>query len=99
MLPKQGIAEQVGYTLFGVQTMSETYSLEYGEDTVEIHIDAIKKNQNILLVDDLIATGGTANASYKLVKNLDGVIKECCFIIDLPENFLTNSSFFCINFW
>jgi adenine phosphoribosyltransferase len=67
------------------KTISETYSLEYGEDTVEIHIDAIKKNQNILLVDDLIATGGTANASSKLIKNLDGIIKECCFIIDLPE--------------
>ena len=67
------------------KTISETYSLEYGEDTVEIHIDAIKKNQNILLVDDLIATGGTAIASAKLIKNLDGIIKECCFIIDLPE--------------
>ena len=67
------------------KTISETYSLEYGEDTVEIHIDAIKKNQNILLVDDLIATGGTANASTKLIKNLDGITKECCFIIDLPE--------------
>ena len=67
------------------KTISETYSLEYGEDTVEIHIDAIKKNQNILLVDDLIATGGTAVASAKLIKNLDGIIKECCFIIDLPE--------------
>ena len=67
------------------KTISETYSLEYGEDTVEIHIDAIKKNQNILLVDDLIATGGTAIASAKLIKNLDGIIKECCFIINLPE--------------
>ena len=67
------------------KTISETYSLEYGEDTVEIHIDAIKKNQNILLVDDLIATGGTVNASANLIKNLDGIIKECCFIIDLPE--------------
>jgi adenine phosphoribosyltransferase len=67
------------------KTISETYSLEYGEDTIEIHIDAIKKNQNILLVDDLIATGGTANASTKLIKNLDGITKECCFIIDLPE--------------
>ena len=67
------------------KTISETYSLEYGEDTIEIHIDAIKKNQNILLVDDLIATGGTANASAKLIKNLDGFIQECCFIIDLPE--------------
>ena len=67
------------------KTISETYSLEYGEDKIEIHIDAIKKNQNIILVDDLIATGGTANASAKLIKNLDGNIKECCFIIDLPE--------------
>ena len=65
--------------------ISNTYSLEYGEDTIEIHVDAINKNEKVLLVDDLIATGGTAQASADLVKQLNGQLYECCFIIDLPE--------------
>ena len=65
--------------------ISNTYSLEYGEDTIEIHVDAIHKNEKVLLVDDLIATGGTAQASADLVKQLNGQLYECCFIIDLPE--------------
>ena len=65
--------------------ISNTYSLEYGEDTIEIHVDAINKNEKVLLVDDLIATGGTAEASADLVKQLNGQLYECCFIIDLPE--------------
>ena len=65
--------------------ISNTYSLEYGEDTIEIHVDAINKNEKVLLVDDLIATGGTAQASVDLVKQLNGQLYECCFIIDLPE--------------
>ena len=67
------------------KTISNTYSLEYGEDTIEIHVDAINKNEKVLLVDDLIATGGTAQASANLVKQLNGQLYECCFIIDLPE--------------
>ena len=67
------------------KTISNTYSLEYGEDTIEIHVDAINKNEKVLLVDDLIATGGTAQASADLVKQLNGQLYECCFIIDLPE--------------
>ena len=67
------------------KTISNTYSLEYGEDTIEIHADAINKNEKVLLVDDLIATGGTAQASADLVKQLNGQLYECCFIIDLPE--------------
>ena len=67
------------------KTISNTYSLEYGEDTIEIHVDAINKNEKVLLVDDLIATGGTAQASVDLVKQLNGQLYECCFIIDLPE--------------
>ena len=67
------------------KTISNTYSLEYGEDTIEIHVDAINKNDKVLLVDDLIATGGTAQASADLVKQLNGQLYECCFIIDLPE--------------
>ena len=65
--------------------ISNTYSLEYGEDTIEMHVDAINKNEKVLLVDDLIATGGTAQASADLVKQLNGQLYECCFIIDLPE--------------
>ena len=67
------------------KTISNTYSLEYGEDTIEIHVDSINKNEKVLLVDDLIATGGTAQASADLVKQLNGQLYECCFIIDLPE--------------
>ena len=67
------------------KTISNTYSLEYGEDTIEFHVDAINKNEKVLLVDDLIATGGTAQASADLVKQLNGQLYECCFIIDLPE--------------
>ncbi len=67
------------------ETISESYNLEYGVDTVEIHKDAISKGQKILLVDDLIATGGTAIASCKLIEQLQGEIVECCFAIELPE--------------
>jgi adenine phosphoribosyltransferase len=67
------------------ETESQEYSLEYGTDIIEIHKDAIKPNNQVLLVDDLIATGGTALAACQLVNKLGGQIKECCFIIDLPE--------------
>jgi adenine phosphoribosyltransferase len=67
------------------ETISEEYALEYGTDKIEIHKDAISRGQKVLLVDDLIATGGTALAACNLIKKLDGEIAECCFIIDLPE--------------
>ena len=67
------------------ETISEKYELEYGTDTIEIHKDAIQPGQNILLVDDLIATGGTALASCKLIERLGGKIYEIAFIIDLPD--------------
>src|SRR3989338_4050994 len=67
------------------ETESEEYALEYGTDTVEIHKDAIEKGQKVLIVDDLIATGGTAMAAAKLVKKLHGEIIELAFIVDLPE--------------
>ena len=67
------------------ETISESYNLEYGVDSVEIHKDAIFPKQKILLVDDLIATGGTALASCKLIENLGGEIVECCFPIELPD--------------
>jgi len=64
---------------------TENYLLEYGIDTIEIHKDAIKKGERVLLIDDLIATGGTAEASCKLIEKLGGEIIECAFIIDLPD--------------
>lgn len=67
------------------KTISESYTLEYGENTVEMHIDAIKENERILVVDDLIATGGTISAATKLVEKLGGVIVECVFLVELPD--------------
>ena len=66
-------------------TEREEYALEYGTDTIEIHKDAIEKGQKVLIIDDLLATGGTASAAAKLVKKLHGEIVELAFIVDLPE--------------
>ncbi len=63
---------------------SQEYSLEYGTDKIEVHKDAIQPGQKVLLVDDLIATGGTAEAACSLIEKLGGEIAECAFIIDLP---------------
>ncbi|MDA7425468.1 adenine phosphoribosyltransferase [Thalassococcus lentus] len=65
--------------------ISEEYQLEYGEAIVEIHDDAIKPGEKILVVDDLLATGGTAEAGIKLVERLGGEIIGCAFIVDLPD--------------
>jgi len=65
------------------ETISQEYKLEYGTDKVEIHKDALKPGDNILLVDDLIATGGTARASAQLIEKLSGKIEEISFIIEL----------------
>lgn len=70
-------------------TISETYDLEYGTDTLEIHTDAIKKGEKVLLHDDILATGGTAQATCKLIEKLGGDIVQCNFIIDL--SFLNGS--------
>ncbi len=67
------------------KTSQETYSLEYGEDTLEIHEDAIEKGEKVIIVDDLIATGGTVGATVKLVKKLGADIIECAFIVELPD--------------
>jgi len=67
------------------ETESESYDLEYGTDTIEIHKDAIAPGQKIVIIDDLIATGGTALAASKLVKKLGGEIIELAFIVDLPD--------------
>ena len=67
------------------ETIDEDYELEYGTDRIEVHVDAIEKGEKVLIVDDLIATGGTVEASVKLVQKMMGNIVECCFIIDLPD--------------
>jgi len=66
-------------------TISEAYTLEYGEAVVEIHDDAIQAGQRVLIVDDLLATGGTAEAGLKLLERLGAEIVACAFIIDLPD--------------
>ena len=65
--------------------ISEDYTLEYGEAVMEVHDDAISPGEKILVVDDLLATGGTAEAGIKLIERLGGEIVGCSFIIDLPE--------------
>ena len=67
-------------------TISQKYALEYGHDELEVHIDAFSKNSKVLLIDDLLATGGTAQASINLISNVeDSKCVECCFIISLEE--------------
>lgn len=67
------------------KTISESYSLEYGEETVEIHEDALNKNERVVIVDDLMATGGTIAAAVNLVEKLGGDIIECAFVVELPD--------------
>ena len=67
------------------ETIQQDYKLEYGSDQIEIHIDAIKEGERVLIVDDLIATGGTVEAAVKLLQKMKGEVLECCFIIDLPD--------------
>jgi adenine phosphoribosyltransferase len=65
------------------KTASETYALEYGKDTIEIHLDAVRQGQRVLLVDDLLATGGTMEAAAKLVRRIGGVPVAAAFVIEL----------------
>ena len=67
------------------ETISQEYELEYGKDKVEIHKDAVKPGDNVLLIDDLVATGGTAEASAQLIEKLGGKIVEIAFVIELPD--------------
>jgi len=66
-------------------TISQAYTLEYGEAIVELHDDVIQPGEKILLVDDLLATGGTAEAGIKLLERLGGEIISCAFVVDLPD--------------
>ncbi|NPA55188.1 MAG: adenine phosphoribosyltransferase [Epsilonproteobacteria bacterium] len=65
------------------KTVSKRYELEYGYDEIEIHVDAFRPNSNVLLIDDLIATGGTAAAAVELIKEVGANVVEACFIIEL----------------
>jgi adenine phosphoribosyltransferase len=67
------------------ETIGHDYELEYGADRIEIHTDAISHGEKILLVDDLVATGGTAEAAATLISKMGGEVVECCFVIDLPD--------------
>jgi adenine phosphoribosyltransferase len=66
-------------------TISEEYELEYGTDTLEIHDDAVKPGEKVLLIDDLLATGGTMIATANLIKRLGGIVEHAGFVISLPD--------------
>jgi adenine phosphoribosyltransferase len=65
--------------------VTQEYELEYGTDQIEIHRDAVGKGEKVLLVDDLLATGGTALAAAALIEKIGGDVAEMCFIVDLPD--------------
>ena len=67
------------------RTISQAYMLEYGEAVMELHDDALQPGEKVLLVDDLLATGGTAEAGIKLIERLGAQVVGCAFVIDLPE--------------
>jgi adenine phosphoribosyltransferase len=67
------------------RTIAQGYSLEYGEGVMEIHDDALQPGEKVLLVDDLLATGGTAESGIRLIERLGAVVVGCAFVIDLPE--------------
>ncbi len=66
------------------ETIRESYTLEYGEDTLEMHTDAVQQGDSVLVVDDLLATGGTAVAASRLVERCGGTVRELAFLIGLP---------------
>ena len=67
------------------QTVRVSYLLEYGSDEIEMHADALVKGERVILVDDLIATGGTATAAVQLLRQIGAEIVAACFVIDLPD--------------
>ena len=68
-----------------LETVGEDYELEYGSDRLELHRDAIETGDRVLLVDDLIATGGTAEAAVRVIEKVGGEVAACTFVIELPE--------------
>jgi adenine phosphoribosyltransferase len=87
------VAQQLGVGFIPIRkkgklpckTIEQDYALEYGTATLELHDDALEAGENILLVDDLIATGGTAEAGIKLIEALGGSVVQSSYIIDLPD--------------
>ena len=67
------------------EQVSATYDLEYGHNTLSMHKDAIKPGQKVLIVDDLLATGGTINAAIKIIESLGGIVAGCAFLVELTE--------------
>lgn len=67
------------------EVVTQEYELEYGTDRIEIHKDAVKQGDRVLLVDDLLATGGTAGAAAALIEKLGGTVVEMAFVVDLPD--------------
>ncbi len=67
------------------QTVRMAYALEYGHDEMEIHVDAVQPGERVILVDDLIATGGTAEGAVKLLRQIGAEVIAACFIVDLPD--------------
>ena len=67
------------------QTISQAYKLEYGDAVIEVHDDALHPGEVVLLVDDLLATGGTAEAGIRLIERLGGEVIGCAFVVDLPD--------------
>jgi adenine phosphoribosyltransferase len=67
------------------ETIEQSYNLEYGSGTLEIHKDALDTGERVVIADDLIATGGTVGATVKLVRKLGAVIHECAFLVELPD--------------
>ncbi len=68
-----------------LETVGEDFELEYGTDRVEVHRDAIQAGERVLLIDDLIATGGTAEAAVRVIERVGGKIEGCAFVIELPD--------------
>lgn len=68
-----------------LETVGEDYELEYGTARVEVHRDAIQAGERVLLVDDLIATGGTAEAAIRVIERIGGKVEACAFVIELPD--------------
>ena len=67
------------------KTIEQAYTLEYGEAVMEVHDDALQAGEKVLMVDDLLATGGTAEAGIKLIERMGAVMAGCAFVIDLPD--------------
>ncbi len=67
------------------RTVGRDFELEYGQDRIEMHVDAIEAGAKVLLVDDLVATGGTAEAAVELIRDQGGIISECAFVVSLPD--------------